>query len=48
MHFNQTHKPGEGHMCLILKRINRAVCLEDRKTGPKAGERKKKKEVKGE
>lgn len=33
--------PGEGHMCLILKRINRMVCLEDRKTIPMAGRGRK-------
>lgn len=41
VHFNQTHKPGEGHVCLILKRINRMVCLEDRKTVPMAGRGRK-------
>lgn len=42
MHFNQTHKPGEGHVCLVRKRINRVVCLDDRKAIPTARRKRRK------
>lgn len=42
VHFNQTHKPGEGHVCLVRKRINRVVCLDDRKAIPTARRKRRK------